>query len=231
MIAMKRVWVADDEKSIRWVLDKALTKEGLDVTCFNSAEDLLETFKTEKPEVIISDIRMHGMDGLALLAEIKQTCPDLPVIIMTAHSDLDSAVSSIQGGAFEYIPKPFEVDEAVSVVKRALANSQDRHQGLTEQEDDPSNEMIGKAPAMQEVFRAIGRLSRSHVTVLINGQSGTGKELVAQHEFLNLASFNVRIRCVQLRFLPKLQDLFRIDYRRCLQKLRLAIYTSMLLEK
>jgi len=180
MIAMKRVWVADDEKSIRWVLDKALSKEGLDVTCFNSAEDLLETFKTEKPEVIISDIRMHGMDGLALLAEIKQACPDLPVIIMTAHSDLDSAVSSIQGGAFEYIPKPFEVDEAVSVVKRALANSQDRHQGLTEQEDDPSNEMIGKAPAMQEVFRAIGRLSRSHVTVLINGQSGTGKELVAQ---------------------------------------------------
>ena len=179
MIAMKRVWVADDEKSIRWVLDKALSKEGLDVTCFNSAEDLLETFKTEKPEVIISDIRMHGMDGLALLAEIKQACPDLPVIIMTAHSDLDSAVSSIQGGAFEYIPKPFEVDEAVSVVKRALANIQDRQGGLAEQEEDPSNEMIGKAPAMQEVFRAIGRLSRSHVTVLINGQSGTGKELVA----------------------------------------------------
>jgi two-component system nitrogen regulation response regulator GlnG len=179
MIAMNRVWVADDEKSIRWVLDKALSKEGLDVTCFNSAEDLLETFKTEKPEVIISDIRMHGMDGLALLSEIKQTCPDLPVIIMTAHSDLDSAVSSIQGGAFEYIPKPFEVDEAVSVVKRALANIQDRQGGLTEQEEDPSNEMIGKAPAMQEVFRAIGRLSRSHVTVLINGQSGTGKELVA----------------------------------------------------
>jgi len=116
---------------------------------------------------------------LALLAEIKQTCPDLPVIIMTAHSDLDSAVSSIQGGAFEYIPKPFEVDEAVSVVKRALANIQDRQGGLAEQEEDPSNEMIGKAPAMQEVFRAIGRLSRSHVTVLINGQSGTGKELVA----------------------------------------------------
>ena len=116
MISMKRVWVADDEKSIRWVLDKALSKEGLDVTCFNSAEDLLETFKTEKPDAIVSDIRMHGMDGLALLAEIKQTCPDLPVIIMTAHSDLDSAVSSIQGGAFEYIPKPFEVDEAVSVL-------------------------------------------------------------------------------------------------------------------
>lgn len=179
MIAMNRVWVADDEKSIRWVLDKALTKEGLDVTCFNSAEALLEAFKTEKPEVIVSDIRMHGMDGLALLAEIKKTCADLPVIIMTAHSDLDSAVSSIQGGAFEYIPKPFEVDEAVSVVKRALANTQDRHQNLAQQEDDPPNEMIGKAPAMQEVFRAIGRLSRSHVTVLINGQSGTGKELVA----------------------------------------------------
>jgi len=116
------IWVADDEKSIRWVLDKALSKEGLQVTCFESAESLLARFQDEKPEVIVSDIRMHGMDGLAMLAEIKQTCPDLPVIIMTAHSDLDSAVSSIQGGAFEYIPKPFEVDEAVSVVKRALAN-------------------------------------------------------------------------------------------------------------
>lgn len=173
------IWVADDEKSIRWVLDKALSKEGLQVTCFESAESLLARFQDEKPEVIVSDIRMHGMDGLAMLAEIKQTCPDLPVIIMTAHSDLDSAVSSIQGGAFEYIPKPFEVDEAVSVVKRALANLSESKDPQSTVDYDPPNEIIGKAPAMQEVFRAIGRLSRSHVTVLINGQSGTGKELVA----------------------------------------------------
>ncbi len=179
MITQPSIWVADDEKSIRWVLDKALSKEGMHVTCFESAEDLLENFGRETPDIIISDIRMHGMDGLALLAEIRLSHPDLPVIIMTAHSDLDSAVSSIQGGAFEYIPKPFEVGEAVSVVHRALANvPQPTTEKLT-QEADPTAEIIGKAPAMQEVFRAIGRLSRSHVTVLINGQSGTGKELVA----------------------------------------------------
>ena len=179
MIDHPSIWVADDEKSIRWVLDKALSKEGMQVTCFESAEDLLENFGKETPDVIISDIRMHGMDGLALLAEIRQSQPDLPVIIMTAHSDLDSAVSSIQGGAFEYIPKPFEVDEAVSVVQRALANVPQSTATRPPVDDDPPDEIIGKAPAMQEVFRAIGRLSRSHVTVLINGQSGTGKELVA----------------------------------------------------
>ena len=179
MSAVHRVWVADDEKSIRWVLDKALSKENIEVTCFESAEELLASFAQMQPDVVVSDIRMHGMDGLAMLAEIKEAQPELPVIIMTAHSDLDSAVSSIQGGAFEYIPKPFEVDEAVSVVKRALANLAESQKNIGADDYDPPNEIIGKAPAMQEVFRAIGRLARSHVTVLINGQSGTGKELVA----------------------------------------------------
>ena len=179
MSAVHRVWVADDEKSIRWVLDKALSKENIEVTCFESAEELLASFAQMQPDVVVSDIRMHGMDGLAMLAEIKEAQPELPVIIMTAHSDLDSAVSSIQGGAFEYIPKPFEVDEAVSVVKRALANLAESQKNIGAGDYDPPNEIIGKAPAMQEVFRAIGRLARSHVTVLINGQSGTGKELVA----------------------------------------------------
>ena len=179
MSTANRVWVADDEKSIRWVLDKALSKEGISVTCFESAEALLTEIDSGQPDVVVSDIRMGGMDGLALLSRLREQHPDVPVIVMTAHSDLDSAVASIQGGAFEYIPKPFEVDEAVSIVKRALVE----HTRATSDPAAPSQqqpaEIIGKAPAMQEVFRAIGRLSKSNVTVLINGQSGTGKELVA----------------------------------------------------
>ena len=120
MSTANRVWVADDEKSIRWVLDKALSKEGISVTCFESAEALLTEIDSGQPDVVVSDIRMGGMDGLALLSRLREQHPDVPVIVMTAHSDLDSAVASIQGGAFEYIPKPFEVDEAVSIVKRAL---------------------------------------------------------------------------------------------------------------
>ena len=179
MITTSRVWVADDEKSIRWVLDKALSKEGMSVTCFESAEDLLAEMDSGQPDVVVSDIRMGGMDGLALLSQLREQHPDLPVIVMTAHSDLDSAVASIQGGAFEYIPKPFEVDEAVSIVKRALIEHTRATSDLAAPSQQQPTEIIGKAPAMQEVFRAIGRLSKSNVTVLINGQSGTGKELVA----------------------------------------------------
>jgi len=179
MNTMSRVWVADDEKSIRWVLDKALSKEGIDVTCFESAEALLTGMHSDKPDVIVSDIRMEGLDGLELLSQLRESHPELPVIIMTAHSDLDSAVASIQGGAFEYIPKPFEVDEAVSIVKRALIEHNRSQETSAPSIEQPPTEIIGKAPAMQEVFRAIGRLSKSNVTVLINGQSGTGKELVA----------------------------------------------------
>ena len=179
MSTANRVWVADDEKSIRWVLDKALSKEGINVTCFESAEDLLTEMDSGQPDVVVSDIRMSGIDGLALLSQLREQHPDLPVIVMTAHSDLDSAVASIQGGAFEYIPKPFEVDEAVSIVKRALIEHTRAASSPAAQPQQQPTEIIGKAPAMQEVFRAIGRLSKSNVTVLINGQSGTGKELVA----------------------------------------------------
>ena len=172
-----QVWVVDDERSIRWVLEKALSQTGLDVQTFNSARDVISRFEIDTPDVVITDIRMPGLDGLDLLKEIKKGYPELPVIVMTAHSDLDSAVTSIQGGAFEYLPKPFEVDDAVEVVGRALAS--------TSETTSSSNivntevEIIGQAPAMQEVFRAIGRLSKSNVTVLINGKSGTGKERVA----------------------------------------------------
>lgn len=172
------IWVVDDERSIRWVLEKALTQNGWAVECFESAEQLLEQLQVSTPQAVITDIRMPGTDGLELLNTLKDSHPGLPVIVMTAHSDLDSAVTSIQGGAFEYLPKPFEVDEVVAVVGRALAQTQ---QTMTEEpppKEDPV-EIIGKAPAMQEVFRAIGRLSKSNVSVLIDGQSGTGKERVA----------------------------------------------------
>lgn len=172
-----QVWVVDDERSIRWVLEKALSQTGLDVQTFHSASDVIARFQDDTPDVVITDIRMPGIDGLELLSEIKKGHPELPVIVMTAHSDLDSAVTSIQGGAFEYLPKPFEVDEAVEVVGRALVSASETKAASTEAGADV--EIIGQAPAMQEVFRAIGRLSKSNVTVLINGKSGTGKERVA----------------------------------------------------
>ena len=172
------IWVVDDEHSIRWVLEKALTQNGWTVECFESAEQLLDQLKASTPQVVITDIRMPGTDGLELLSGLQVSHPELPVIVMTAHSDLDSAVTSIQGGAFEYLPKPFEVDEAIAVVDRALAQTQQIMTAEPLPKEEPV-EIIGKAPAMQEVFRAIGRLSKSNVSVLINGQSGTGKERVA----------------------------------------------------
>jgi two-component system, NtrC family, nitrogen regulation response regulator GlnG len=179
MSRSETVWIVDDDRSIRWVLEKALQQEGMTTQSFDSADGVLSRLHRQQPDVIISDIRMPGASGLDLLAQIRELHPRLPVIIMTAHSDLDSAVASYQGGAFEYLPKPFDVDEAVSLVKRANQHAQEQ-QNLAEpavQANTP--EIIGEAPAMQEVFRAIGRLSHSNITVLINGESGTGKELVA----------------------------------------------------
>lgn len=175
------VWVIDDDRSIRWVLERALQRANMAVSCFSSATGILQELAKSQPDVIISDIRMPGMDGLQLLREVNQAHPDLPVIIMTAHSDLDSAVSAFHGGAFEYLPKPFDLDEAVEQVRRACRQKDkplDDAEAAKAQRNSP--EIIGEAPAMQEVFRAIGRLARSHITVLINGESGTGKELVAQ---------------------------------------------------
>lgn len=174
------VWIADDDKSIRWVLEKALTQAGIDTRCFENGDELLGHLAEEVPDAIISDIRMPGIDGLKLLSRITAAHPGLPVIITTAHSDLDSAVASYQGGAFEYLPKPFDVDEAVATTQRALQHANKNRNLLPEQEPLEPTEIIGEAPAMQEVFRAIGRLAQSNITVLINGESGTGKELVAQ---------------------------------------------------
>ena len=175
---MKPVWIVDDDRSIRWVLEKALAREGIAYRTFASANEMLLALQQSRPQVLISDIRMPGESGLVLLSNIKQRFPEVPVIIMTAYSDLDSAVAAFQGGAFEYLPKPFDVDHAIALIRRASAESPPAPATTASPGESP--EMLGQAPAMQEVFRAIGRLSQSNVTVLITGESGTGKELVAR---------------------------------------------------
>jgi two-component system nitrogen regulation response regulator GlnG len=175
---MNEVWIVDDDQSIRWVLERALSREGFDVRAFASANECLSAFDSGEPKVLVSDIRMPGASGIELLQQVKQRRPGLPVIIMTAFSDLDSAVSAFQGGAFEYLPKPFDLPKAVELIRRAVAES-DR-EAAAEELIPESPEMLGQAPAMQEVFRAIGRLSQSNVTVMITGESGSGKELIAQ---------------------------------------------------
>jgi len=179
MSKQPEIWVIDDDRSIRWVLEKALKKANVEVRSFEEAASALRALHREEPDAIITDIRMPGISGLELLENITGVHPDLPVIIMTAHSDLDSAVSAYQGGAFEYLPKPFDVDEAAELALRAVAHRADKAQRGVTETDENAKEIIGEAPSMQEVFRAIGRLSRSNITVLINGESGTGKELVA----------------------------------------------------
>jgi two-component system nitrogen regulation response regulator GlnG len=181
MNSSSQVWVVDDDRSIRWVLEKALQKAAIQARCFASAASMLEVLQQQKPDAILTDVRMPGMDGLELLQQLHTRYPDLPVIVMTAHSDLESAVSAFHGGAFEYLPKPFDLDDAVDLVRRACNHSQRQRLEHAPVAAPPEKtpEIIGEAPAMQEVFRAIARLARSHITVLINGESGTGKELVA----------------------------------------------------
>ena len=179
------VWVVDDEQSIRWVLERTLSKANMDVTCFDSARKLLTSLDSSSPEVIISDIRMPDMDGFELLKQVQRTHPDLPVIIMTAHSDMDSAVSAYEKGAFEYLPKPFDINDVTALAHRACEQYRSSQRKRAVTVDAPktilnSPEIIGKSPAMQDVFRAIARLSKSSISVLVTGESGTGKELVAK---------------------------------------------------
>lgn len=174
------VWIIDDDNSIRWVLEKALARADILCESYASADLMLQRLEYDQPTVVVSDIRMPGTDGMALLSRLQELAPELPVIIMTAHSDLDSAVNAFKRGAFEYLPKPFDVNDAVALISRALEHAkaqQPKHKAIVA---TLSPEIIGEAPAMQEVFRAIGRLARSSISVLINGQSGTGKELVAR---------------------------------------------------
>ena len=172
------VWIVDDDHSVRWVLEKALKQADMETRSFERAEHLLDALGDGQPDVLITDVRMPGMSGIALLERLQGTCPDLPIIVITAHSDLENAVAAYKGGAFEYLPKPFDIDEAVELVRKAA-----RLNGHGEAQIEPPGSMasmIGQAPAMQEVFRSIGRLAGSSMTVLITGESGTGKELVAR---------------------------------------------------
>ncbi|MFN6059397.1 MAG: sigma 54-interacting transcriptional regulator, partial [Burkholderiales bacterium] len=179
---MKPIWIVDDDQSIRFVLEKAFMRENLPTRSFTHPREVLQALTHVSPEdcpqVLVSDIRMPGGSGLDLLAQVKERMPGLPVIIMTAYSDLDSAVSAFQGGAFEYLPKPFDLTKAIELIRRALEESQREAVGAVDVDSTP--EMLGQAPAMQDVFRAIGRLSQSNVTVMITGESGSGKELVAR---------------------------------------------------
>ncbi|MEN9771568.1 MAG: nitrogen regulation protein, partial [Pseudomonadota bacterium] len=175
---MKPVWIVDDDQSIRWVLEKALSKQQMPVRVFEDAQGVMSALDDDTPQVLVSDIRMPGDSGLELLERVKHRCPQVPVIVMTAYSDLDSAVSAFQGGAFEYLPKPFDVDAAVALIRRAVQESSTGG-SLAEVSAAALPELLGQAPVMQDVFRAIGRLSQSSATVLITGESGTGKELVA----------------------------------------------------
>src|SRR5512133_2710917 len=179
---MKPIWIVDDDQSIRFVLEKALLREDLPTRSFTNSRDVLQALESEDddngPQILVSDIRMPGGSGLDLLTKVKEKHPGLPVIIMTAFSDLDSAVSAFQGGAFEYLPKPFDLPKAIELIRRAVEESQ--REEVAEERMAAAPEMLGQAPAMQDVFRAIGRLSQSNVTVMITGESGSGKELVAR---------------------------------------------------
>jgi len=200
----EQVWIVDDDSSIRWVLEKAFSSANISVASFENANNLLTALDHGQPEVIISDIRMPQMDGMTLLEKVNQQHPDIPVIIMTAHSDLDSAVNAYQGGAFEYLPKPFDIDEAVTLSKRALSHAQELKAKKTQiKSDTPAVGIIGEAPAMQEVFRAIGRLSRSSISVLINGESGTGKELVAHALHMHSPRANETFIPLNMAAIPK----------------------------
>lgn len=197
---MKNVWIVDDDRSIRWVLEKALQKADIPCKTFSEAESVLQAIKKEQPALILSDIHMPGKSGLEMLSEIKKSYPKLPIIIMTAYSDLDSAVASFQGGAFEYLPKPFDIDKAIELVRRATEENEEEEQTPSE---ETASEIIGKAPAMQEVFRAIGRLSQSKATVLLTGESGAGKEVVARALHKHSPRVNAPFVAINMAAIPK----------------------------
>ena len=206
MSAALTVWVVDDDESIRWVLERSLSRENMRVQVFPGAAELLDALNDETPDVLVSDIRMPGVNGLELMERVRRAKPELPVIIMTAHSDLDAAVASYKGGAFEYLPKPFDVDGVAALVRRAAQ----KRQNIEPPSEPPPTAIIGEAPAMQDVFRAIGRLSQSQITVMITGESGTGKELVARALHVNSPRANKPFIAVNTAAIPK--DLMESEF-------------------
>jgi two-component system nitrogen regulation response regulator GlnG len=205
MTKPETIWIIDDDQSIRWVVEKALQKADIATRSFSGAADLMLALQNDLPDALITDIRMPGMDGLELLNKIQLNHPNLPVIVMTAHSDLESAVSAFHGGAFEYLPKPFDIKEVVDLAHRACIHSRQQQvsTGPAQANEEPTPEIIGEAPSMQEVFRAIGRLARSHITVLINGESGTGKELVAKALHRHSPRADNRFIALNMAAIPK----------------------------
>ena len=201
------VWVVDDDESIRWVLDKSLAREGMKVKTFPGSAELLDALDEAAPDVLLSDIRMPGLNGLDLMERVRGAHPELPVIIMTAHSDLDAAVAAYKGGAFEYLPKPFDVDNVAALVRRA---AQKQIKNDLSGADMTGAAIIGEAPAMQDVFRAIGRLSQSQITVLITGESGTGKELVARALHMNSPRAQKPFLAINTAAIPK--DLMESEF-------------------
>lgn len=197
---MNKVWVVDDDSSIRMVLSRALRSAGYDVMDFTDGEALLRAFDENQPDVLMTDIRMPGISGLDLATQINHTHPDIPIIIMTAHTDLDSAIASYETGAFEYLPKPFDLDDAVRLVERALETMQ--HTPEEVKDEEKTVDIIGEAPAMQEVFRAIGRLAKSNINVLVCGESGTGKELVANALHINSPRSNKPFIAINIAAIP-----------------------------
>ena len=206
---MKSVWIVDDDQSIRWVLEKSLTREMIPFKSFSNPNDVLDALEKEKPQVVISDIRMPKGNGINLLQQLKHDYPKLPVIIMTAFSDMDSAVASFQGGAFEYITKPFDIASVMTIIQRAISESKSAEEIKTQfaptglQSKNIAPELIGQAPAMQEIFRAVGRLSTSNATILITGESGTGKELLARALHRHGSRANTPFMQVNLASIPK----------------------------
>jgi len=199
---MKKVWILDDDKSIRWVFEKALSKANLSYQCFSNTNEAINQFNHETPSVIVSDIRMPGESGIDFLTKVKEKFPLIPIIIMTAYSDLDTAVSAFQKGAFEYIAKPFDIDKVLEVINQALEQTTNID-NISEQSDNILPEIIGQAQSMQEVFRAIGRLSKSNATVLLNGESGSGKELVANAIHKNSDRYKSPFIAINTAAIPK----------------------------
>ncbi len=199
---MKNIWILDDDKSIRWVFEKALEKANLPFKTFSNSNEAINQFNHEKPSVIVSDIRMPGESGIVFLSKVKDKFPEIPIIIMTAYSDLDTAVSAFQKGAFEYIAKPFDIDKTLEVIKQALSESASS-QSESNENSENIPDIIGKSSAMQDVFRAIGKLSQSNATVLINGESGSGKELVAQAIHKNSQRYEHAFIAINTAAIPK----------------------------